>query len=101
MRSVPMNCTAEFGHGPVVPLGVHGPRARPGELDAYQPALPGDALERARQIGGDPAPVEATRLRDDPLVIDKTGIHAARIERHIARDGAQPGRRAVLAPSGV
>jgi hypothetical protein len=22
-----MNCTAEFGHGPIVPLGVHGPRA--------------------------------------------------------------------------
>ena len=44
MRSVPMNCTAEFGHGPVVPLGVHGPRARPAALDAYQPALPGTPL---------------------------------------------------------
>jgi hypothetical protein len=44
MRSVPMNGTAEFGYGPVVPLGVHGLRARPAAADSYQPALPGTPL---------------------------------------------------------
>ena len=56
MSSLPMKCTAGFGHGPVLPQGVHGlGRDRPA-AGCLPAGAARDALKRARQIGGDQSP---------------------------------------------
>ena len=51
----------------------------------YQPSVPAGALERAGEVGGDPAAVEVALLRGDALVVEPRGVHPPRVEGDVRR----------------
>src|SRR5688572_28059226 len=59
------------------------------------------ALERSDDLGGDPAAVEAARLRGDSLTVDAALVHQRRVEGDVAADRSERGRRVEVSPGGV
>ena len=64
----------------------------------YQPRGPGAALERAAQLGGDPAAVEVAGLGLHELVVEPAGVHPARIERDVVAQRGVRGHRVAVGP---
>ena len=63
----------------------------------HQPHVPRAALERADDVGGDPAAVEAALLRTHRLTVDRAG-EPRRVEGQVAGDRLEAARRCLVGP---